>query len=61
MVCRARTISETTTSVSVPRSGMAAWVPNPVTAISNVSREAMMAPTRVAKVPRGRPGQLCSP
>ena len=61
MVCNASTIWLATTVLSTVSCGLAAWPPLPVISISNWSAAAKNAPGRIAKLPTGRPGQLCMP
>jgi hypothetical protein len=61
MLWSARTRWEAVTVGSTVSCGLAAWPPRPSTVISNWSVAAKKVPARMAKLPTGRPGQLCIP
>ncbi len=61
MDCRAVTMWEATSTVSMHSCGRAAWPPLPVTSIAMWSLAASIGPERMANCPTGMPGPLCMP
>ena len=61
MPCRADTICAVTRTGSTPISGLAPWLPTPVTTTSKKAPPAMAEPGRIEKRPVSRFGRLCSP
>ena len=61
MVWKACTIWQATGTGSSPKCGSAAWLPLPRMVMWNSLLEAITGPGLTAKLPTGRPGQLCMP